>query len=225
MIRSLPLRLVLAIGTLAVTPAFGGADSTMKTHMAIVGEIRKDPDLAPLPSLQIDPILAAVPVDDRMNADKAFDQPFVQELREGMSWYLAQRGLRVVESGADLRLAGTIESYEGWKGWGHWGVDLKLQVKLFRGSDLVLTESLRSFLKYSDDEDVEDEEKPKYKAHHLSSASFAEILFTRVGVDLSEKLISLLKERSKSLSGVASPAAPPSQPPVAPPAPAATPRR
>ena len=73
-------------------------------------------------------------------------------------------------------------------------------MKLFRGSDLVLTESLRSFLKYSDDEDVEDEEKPKYKAHHLGKASFDEILFTRVGTELSEKLITLLKERARSLS-------------------------
>jgi len=112
-----------------------------------------------------------------------------------MTWYLKQRGVRIVEHGEDLRLVGNIISYEGWKGWGHWGVDLTLEMKFFRGPDLVLTDSLRSYMKYADDEDVEDEERAKYRAHKMR-ASFAEILFTRVGMDLSEKLITLLKEKA-----------------------------
>jgi hypothetical protein len=192
--------LLLAIGVMSATPALVVADGTMKDHMAVQNEMRRDADLAGLPSLQIDPITAEVPLDDRLKADDAFDRPFVDELRDGMSWYLAERGVRVVESGADLRLAAAIDSYEGWKGWGHWGVDVKLQAKLFRGTDLVLSETLRFFHKYPNDEKVEDEEKPKYKAHHLGKASFDEILFTRVGAELSEKLITLLKERAKSLS-------------------------
>ncbi len=196
--------LLLAIGILSATPAFVVADGSMKDHMAVQNEIRRDDDLANLPSLQIDPIAADVPLDDRMKADNAFDRPFVEELTEGLSWYVAERGVRVVESGADLRLAAAIESYEGWKGWGHWGVDVKLQAKIFRGKDLLLSETLRFFHKYPDDEAVEDEEKPKYKAHHLGKASFDEILFTRVGTELSEKLITLLKERARSLSSTPS---------------------
>jgi hypothetical protein len=166
----------------------------MRQHMEIQAAISEDPDLPRLPSIWIDSLQTSVPLDDRMNADAAFHGPFLENLKEGMSWYLARRGLRIVNPGGDLRLVGTIEYYEGWKGWGHWGVDVRLQVKLFRGADSVAEGNLRSFLKYSDDEEVEDQEKPKYASRRLN-VSFPEILFTRVGMDLSEKLISLMKEQ------------------------------
>jgi hypothetical protein len=169
---------------------------TMQEHMRIQAEIRSDPALERLPSLQIDAMQAEVPLDDRMNADAAFSRPFVASLKDGMAWYLKERGVRVSDGAAtDLRLVGTIVSYEGWRGWGRWGADVTLKVKLFRGDHLMVTEPLRSFLKYSDEEDVEDEEKPRYRAQGLG-VSFTEILFTRIGVDLSEKLIVLLKERT-----------------------------
>lgn len=175
-----------------------GAPLSMQEHMKLQTEINRDPELNALPTIRIDSIQASVPLDDRMDADSAFDRPFVQSLRDGMAWYLAQRGMRVVDQGGDLRLTALIDSYEGWKGWGHWGVDIQIKTKIFKGSDVVLSETLRSYLKYSDEEDVEDEEKPKYKAQDLL-VTFPEILFTRVGVDASEKLIALLKERSADL--------------------------
>src|SRR2546422_10136321 len=107
------------------------ANLPMERHMQIEAKIMKDPDLARLPSIRIDSILASVPLDDRLNADAAFDQPFTEALQRGMSWYLAQRGPRVVTEGEELRLAGTIEKYEGFKGWGHWGVDVTLGFKIF----------------------------------------------------------------------------------------------
>jgi len=103
----------------------------------------------------------------------------------------------VVEKDEELRLVGDIDSYEGWRGWGRWGADVKLTIKVFRGSEAVLTESLRSFLRYADDEDVVDQEKPKYEGHR-PSASFTEILFTRLGIDLSEKFITAFKQRAAS---------------------------
>lgn len=195
--RSLPVVLAVAL-LLGCHPAWAGSLS-MKEHMEIESQPRNDPGLGTLPSMQIDIIQASVPVDDRMNADAAFNHPFTDSLREGMTWYLRQRGLRIVDDGGDLRLTGTIDSYEGWKGWGHWGADVHLRTKLFRGPQMILSEDLRSFLKYADDEDVEDEEKPKYKARAVEIA-FPEILFTRVGIDLSEKLIVLMKEKAELIS-------------------------
>ena len=127
-------------------PTWAG-NLSMKTHMEIESQIHSDPALSGLPSVQIDTVQATVPLNDRMNADAAFDRPFTDSLADGMAWYLKQRGLRIVDQGADLRLTGTIDSYEGWKGWGHWGVDVHLKVKFFRGSQMILVEDLRSFLK------------------------------------------------------------------------------
>lgn len=188
------------------SPSWAGTLS-MKDHMAIQSQPHAAEELAALPSIEIDSIQASVPLDDRVNADAAFNAPFAESLREGIAWYLSQRGLRVLKTGADLRFTGVIDSYEGWKGWGHWGADVHLRVKLFRGTHLVLSEDLRSFLKYSDDQDVEAEERPKYAAHNLS-ARFGEILFTRVGIDLSEKFITLMREKADVVS---SPDAPPTQ--------------
>jgi hypothetical protein len=188
----------IALVTQWFSPAWAGTLS-MKDHMALLSEPRRAEELTALPSIQIDSIQASVPVDDRMNADAAFNAPFTESLREGMVWYLTHRGVRVLTTGADLRCTGVIDSYEGWKGWGHWGADVHLRVKLFRGSQLVLSEDLRSFLKYSDDEDVEEEERPKYEAHNLRGR-FGEILFTRVGIDLSEKFIALMREKGSAVS-------------------------
>lgn len=174
------------------------ADLSMPQHMRIQGSVAPAPELADLPTLRFDSILADVPVDDRMDADSAFDQRFVLALKEGMSWYLSQRGLRVVEKDEDLRVVANITAYEGWKGWGHWGVEMQVDFKFFHGDVLVLQEPLKSYLKYSDDEDVVREERPKYRASGLR-VTFSEILFTRVGIDLSEKFISMMKERSPVL--------------------------
>lgn len=161
--------------------------------MEIQADTTRDADLERLPSLRIDSLVAEVPLDDRINADAAFDHSFVESLKQGMTWYLSRRGLRCVAEGGDLRLTGAIIAYEGNKGWGDWGVDLSLSIKVYRGSDLFLRDTLRANLRYGDDEEVEDEVRPRYKARGMS-VSFPEVLFTRVGIDLSEKLIVLLKE-------------------------------
>lgn len=203
------MTIVMAIGAALPchqTQASSG-DYSMKEHMEIQATIANEPELGKWPSVMIDRIQSAVPLDDRLDADAPFSAPFVDSLRQGMGWYLNQRGMRIVNEGADLRLAGTIESYEGWKGWGHWGVDVHLRVKLFRGSELVFNEDLRSFLKYSDDHTIAAEERPKYRARQ-GNVRFLEVLFTRVGIDFSEKLIATLKEKTASLSPSAQSAAP-----------------
>ena len=200
----------IAVPVLLMFARTAAANLPMEQHMQIQARIQKDPDLARLPTIRIDSMLAAVPVDDRLNADEAFDRPFAEALKQGMSWYLGQRGLRVVTAGEDLRLAGTIERYEGFKGWGHWGVEITLGLKVFRGMERLPSLSLRSLLKYADDDEVVDGEQPKYKAQG-QRVSFGEVLFTRIGVDLCEKLIDALKEREGQLgaSGTAGGVTPP----------------
>jgi PEGA domain-containing protein len=189
---------ILCRGAIIVSALLSSAQAVlanlpMERHMQIQMKIQNDPDLAKLPSIRIDTILANVTVDDRLNADTAFDKPFVDALKQGMTWYLTQRGMRVVTSGEDLRLAGTIESYEGFKGWGHWGVDVTLGFKIIKGDERLPSLSLRSFLKYSSDDEVRVQEAPKYEEQKLF-VSFQEVLFTRIGADLCEKLIDSLKE-------------------------------
>jgi hypothetical protein len=170
------------------------ARMSVTSHLEIQTQPQTDPDLARLPTVHLDTIVSSVPVDDRLNADAAFDKPFTESLREGLTWYLARRGLRITESGEDVRVAGTIDRYEGFKGWGHWGVDVVLVLRLYEGEKPLGPITLHSLMKYSDDEEVEDEVKPKYKERGRS-ISFPEILFTRVTADLAEKLIVELKER------------------------------
>ncbi len=208
-----PIGRTLCRGTISVSALLFFAQAAlanfpMERHLQIQMKIQNDPDLAKLPSIRIDTILANVPVDDRLNADTAFDKPFVDALKQGMTWYLTQRGMRVVASGEDLRLAGTIESYEGFKGWGHWGLDVTLGFKIFQGGERAPSLSLRSFLKYSSDDEVRRQEAPKYEEQGLS-VSFQEVLFTRIGADLSEKLIDDLKENERRVAPTApGPAAP-----------------
>ena len=184
-----------------LTPVVTASDSpTMEQHMQIQANLAKDPDLAKMPSIRIDSVLANVPLDDRLNADGVYGRPFTESLRDGMSWCLAQRGMRVVTSGEDLRLTGTIEQYEGFKGWGHWGVAVNIAFKMFRGTERLHSINLHSLLKYSSDSEVQSQEEPKYSARSLT-VSFPEVLFTRIGVDLCEKLIDALKERGPQLMG------------------------
>ena len=165
-------------------------------HMQIlITEALKDPDLGRLPSIRIDALVAAVPVDDRIEADETFDRPFVEALREGMSWYMSERGLRVVEEGEDLRLLATIMAYEGDKGWWEWGVDMTLAIRLRRESGEPIIGELRSALMYEDPNKVRNEFKKKYKAQGLYLRYFREILLTQIAIDLSEKLITLIVER------------------------------
>ena len=175
----------------------------MVQHMQVEASPTTDSALAECPSIRIDSLLSQVPLNDRMNADDAYARPFAESLQAGMSWYLAKRGLRVVSAGEDLRLTGAIERYEGFKGWGHWGVDVSLGFKVFRGAERLQSFEVRSILKYPDPGDVEDQEKAKYEAQG-QDISFPEILFTRIGMDLSEKLIDTLKERQAQLGGGAS---------------------
>jgi hypothetical protein len=180
-------------------PARADDRQPMEFHMAIQADIARDADLETLPSVLIEPILAAVPLDDRLDADEAFGRPFVEALREGLTWYLGQRGLRVVERQADLRLVGVIDGYEGDRGWGDWGVNLRLALKIMRGGESVVREPISSLLKYADDDDVEDEVEPRYRGRG-EAPRFVTILFTRVGLDLGEKIIALLRD-SPALRG------------------------
>jgi hypothetical protein len=170
---------------------------SLEQHMQIQTKIETDPDLSRLPSIRIDSIAAIVPVNDRLDADSAFDQPFTESLKTGMTWYLKQRGVRVVASGEDLRLTGTIENYDGSKGWGHWGVDITLGFKVHEGGKVAPALSLRSLLKYGDPYTVRGQEEEKYKDQEIV-LDFKQVLFTRIGVDLCEKLIDALKEREES---------------------------
>src|SRR6267142_328277 len=74
---------------------------SLEQHMQIQTKIETDTDLSTLPTIRIDSIAAIVPVNDRLDADSAFDQPFAESLKTGMTWYLKQRGVRVVASGEE----------------------------------------------------------------------------------------------------------------------------
>lgn len=176
------------------------ATMSMERHMEIQQALLYEPQLAELPSIKIDSVLATVPVDDRLNADAAFSGSFVDAVRNGMTWYLGQRGVRVVQTNEDIRIVGTITNYEGNKGWGDWGVEIAFEVKAFRGKQRLITEQLDSRFSYSDDHDVVNQVKALYAADG-HKVSFIEVLFTRVGVDLSEKLIVFLKEQQAVLQG------------------------
>ena len=187
----LALSLALMGGTIATA-----AKRPMTAHMEIQAEVTRSPELAALPSVFVDDIRSDVPLDDRFDADDVFDRPFVDSLRDGLRWYLRERGLRVVEAEADLRVVGVVISYEGHESfiaWGDSGVTFAVEFKFFHGHELVLRNQVRADLRYADEDDLEDEIEPKYRARK-QRASFEEILFTRVGIDLGEELITLMTD-------------------------------
>ncbi len=169
--------------------------------MKIQTEIKKPAGAEIGPAVRIEPLKTDVPLNDRWNADEIFQKPFLDELRAGIAYYLTEKGVAVRESGEEVRLEGTITHYEGFKGWGHWGADVRMQVKFLRGDAILFEKEIRSNFKYDDEEDVEDEMKPIFKAKTGSRAvSFPEILFTRVGADLAEKLHAMILENKQALA-------------------------
>lgn len=165
----------------------------MEFHMAIQADVARDPELEKLPPVRIEPILARVPVDDRLDADDAFDRPFVEALLPGLTWYLRERGLRVADADPALRLIAVLDDYEGDRGWGDWGIRLNLSLKVMQGAEALVREAVQVRLKYADDTDVEEEVRPRYRDRG-AAPEFVTILFTRVGIDLGEKIIALLRD-------------------------------
>jgi len=178
----------------------GGARSLVDS-MKIQTKIQKPAGSEIALAIRIEPIKTDVPLDDRWNADEIFLKPFLEELRMGISYYLTEKGIAVRDAGEDVRLEGTITHYEGFKGWGHWGADLRMEARFFRGDVKLFEKEIGVLLRYSDDEDVEDEMKPVFKAKTGSKAvSFPEILFTRVSADLAEKLYTMILENKRTLT-------------------------
>src|SRR5262245_9817924 len=98
--RTMGCRRYLLCGLLAgiVVASFQAraGNLSMKAHMEIESQIQSDADLKGFPSIQIDTIQATAALNDRMNADDAFDRPFTDSLADGMTWYLKQRGVQIL---------------------------------------------------------------------------------------------------------------------------------
>jgi hypothetical protein len=172
-------------------PAFAGPAS-MPSHMQVLADVGFDPESAALPSVQIEPIRSSIRLNDRVDADAVFDVPFSRALRDGVAWYLSSRGVRVVEVDADVRIAAAIEAYEGWRRPGRWGASVTLRARLYHDTKVVATESVQSMLRYTYPGAALDV-LPRYKAQGRE-ASPPEVLFTRIGLELADKIHALLKK-------------------------------
>jgi hypothetical protein len=191
--RSFPRILLgaLACALLAGGTAQAGSLS-MASHMQSVAQVEFDPESAHLPSIQIEPIRSSIPLNDRIDADTVFDAPFSQALRDGLAWYLAARGVRVVEDRGDVRVAVAIESYEGWRRPGRWGASVTLRTRLYHDSRVVVTASVQSMLRYPYPGAVLDAGSGGQAPERTASPS--EMLFTRIGLELATKIHALLKK-------------------------------
>src|SRR5438445_1589690 len=85
-------------------------------HMKIQLEVQKSKKAPPAFSVRVGPFTSLVALDNRWKLDEIFLSPFVDELRDGIAYYLAQKGVKVVEGVADVQVAGRITRYEPFKG-------------------------------------------------------------------------------------------------------------
>ena len=164
-------------------------------HMKIQIEVPKSRKAAPAFTVRVGPITSLVPLDKHWKADKIFLAPFVDELRDGIAYYLAQKGIKVVEGPADVQVAGRITSYEGFRGGGEHGADVRMETMFLRHGEKTYEQEVKSVYKFRDEGEPESRLKPVYKAKTGSKRiDFREILFTRIAADMAEKIYLVLDQ-------------------------------
>src|SRR5688572_23998798 len=206
----IPLACLVLLAAAPPATEATSAGNAMPSHMRVLAPVEPDPEAARLPSLQIDPIRSAIPLNDRLDADAAFDVPFTQALRDGLAWYLRERGVRVVEDGADLRMSAAVEGYEGFRRPGRWGARVALRTRLYQDKRVLGTESMQALVLYRFQIDAENQARPSYRKKGLQPAAAEQVLFARIGLDLGGKMIAMLKKDAPP--GLSAPSAPPASP-------------
>ena len=175
-------------------------------HMKIQLEVQKSKKAPPAFSVRVGPFTSLVALDNRWKLDEIFLSPFVDELRDGIAYYLAQKGVKVVEGVADVQVAGRITRYEPFKGGGEYGADLRMETTFLRHGEKRYAEEIKSLFKFKDEGEPESRLKPVYKAKTGSKKiQFPEILFTRVAADLAEKIYLALDQEKALLIGLNEP--------------------
>ncbi len=195
------LRPAVVLSTIAVASLIYPAEDRrhLVEHMKIqieVTQAKKPPAF----TVRVGPITSLVTLDSGWRADEIFASPFVEELREGIAYYLARKGVRVVEGPADIQVAGRITSYKGFKGGGEHGADVRMETIFLRHGQKRYEQEVKSVFKYKDAGEQESRLKPVYKAMTGSKKiEFPEILFTRVAADLAEKIYLVLDQYHEQL--------------------------
>ncbi len=203
-IRSLA---VLIAMTLLATPVLPReAPQHLVEHMKIQLEVAKRGRPAPSFSVRVGPITSLVPLKGHYDADQVFGAPFVDELRDGIAYYLSQKGVKVVDGVADLQVAGRIIGYEDFRGGGEHGAEVRMLAAFLRHGQKVYEQEVKSLFKFRGEGEATDKLKPVYKAKTGSkSIEFPEVLFTKIAADLGEKIYIVLDQERKSLVSLGAP--------------------
>jgi hypothetical protein len=195
------LRSVVILSTIAVASLVYPAEDKrhLVDHMQIQIEVTKAKK-PPAFTVRVGPITSLVPLNSGWKADEIFAAPFVEELREGIAYYLAQKGIKVVEGAADIQVAGRITTYKGFRGGGEHGADVRMETIFLRHGEKRYEQEVKSLFKYKDAGEQEDRLKPVYKARTGSKRiEFPVILFTRVAAELGEKIYLVLDQLRANL--------------------------
>lgn len=191
---------------LFATPALPKEGRHLVEHMKIQIEVAKPGRSAPSFTVRVGPITSLVRLKDHFNADEIFAAPFVDELRDGIAYYLSQKGVKVVDGAADLQVAGRITDYQDYRGGDAHGADLTMQSAFLRHGQKVYEQEVRSHYQFRGEGEATDRVKPAYKEKTgRRSVGFPEVLFTRIAADLGEKIYIILDQERKNLVSRAGP--------------------
>lgn len=198
--RSLRPAILLSMIVVASLASRSEVRRHLVDHMKLQVEVTKPKKAPPAFTVRIGPITSLVPLDSRWKADEIFLSPFVDELRDGIAYYLAQKGIKTVDGVADIQVAGRITRYEGFKGGGEHGADVRMETLFLRHGEKVYEQEVKSIFKFKNEGDQEDRYEPVYKAKFGSKRiDFPEILFTQIAADLAEKIYLALDQERKIL--------------------------
>ncbi|HKY34150.1 MAG TPA: PEGA domain-containing protein [Candidatus Polarisedimenticolia bacterium] len=181
----------LAAAAVLIPGHAAAGQESLRDHMQARASVAEDPAARRLPSVEIGAITAAVPLDDRIDADQAFDAPYVESLRDGLAWYLARKGVRVVGRGGTLRVAGKIVAYEGWRRPGRSGAALTLRARVYEDGRVRLTESLSAEMRVRS-ETAAVRQAREDQGGDGADVQFSEMLFAALSADLAGQVYGML---------------------------------
>ncbi len=136
-------------------------------------------------------------VDDRWDSRDAFRGTYAEEFRQGLAYYLKERGFKVVTSKAAISARIYIDRFKGFKRSGQYGGDLRGTMVLRLNGKEIGSNQLFENISYEDDSE---EQRAFAKEFYLDKVSFPTVLFYNLTVSLYDSIAQAIQEAASEAS-------------------------
>ncbi|HEU5181136.1 MAG TPA: PEGA domain-containing protein [Candidatus Polarisedimenticolia bacterium] len=130
-------------------------------------------------------------VDDRWDSRDAFRGTYADEFRQGLAYYLKERGFKVVSSKGAISARIYIDRFKGFKRSGQYGGDLRGTMVLRLNGKEIGSNQLFENISYEDDSE---EQAAFAKEFYLEKVSFPTVLFYNLTVSLYDSIAQGIQE-------------------------------